>query len=202
MASLWPSVLFNGQRSQVCQDMVLPHTTPGCLLGLVVLLNSSFQNRRISNFLPVLERDDPFHFTEEMLKKGNALGQDLFIMVVRGREHWDVLELTVLQALTCLGNSSFSKTHPVPAKTIHRLMSEVCHGLGKEIGQLSASAVSPVPETEMGFNGEQSATVFSTWLFDTLEPGANYPPICARITALVAAREGCRVPEAWQTEGR
>lgn len=79
-------------------------------------------------------------------------------------------------------------------------MSEVCHGLGNEIGQLSASAFSPVPE--MGFNGEQSLTVFSTWLCDTLEPGANHPPICARITALVAGREGCRAPKAWQTEGR
>lgn len=70
------------------------------------------------------------------------------------------------------------------------------------MGQLSASAVSPVPETEMGFNREQSATAFPAWLCDTLEPGANHPPICARVTARLAGREGCRVPEAWQTEGR
>lgn len=81
-------------------------------------------------------------------------------------------------------------------------MSEVRHAQGREMGQLSPSAVFPVPETEMHFNGEQSATVFSTWLCDTLEPGANHVPICARVTARLAGRKGCRVPEAWQTEGR
>lgn len=49
---------------------------------------------------------------------------------------------------------------------------------------------------------ENRVQLFSTWLCDTLEPGANHPPMCARITALLAGKEGCRVPEAWQTEGR
>jgi len=37
------------------------------------------------------------------------------------------------------------------------------------MGQLSASSLSPVPETELNFNGEQSATVLSTQLCDILE---------------------------------
>lgn len=72
-----PSVLFNGQRSQVWQDMVPLHTTetPGCLLGLVVLLSSSSQDRGISNFPPALGRDDPFN-CRNAVKKGDDLGQD------------------------------------------------------------------------------------------------------------------------------
>lgn len=49
---------------------------------------------------------------------------------------------------------------------------------------------------------ENRVQLFSTWLCDTLEPGTNHPPMCARITALLAGKEDCRVPEAWQTEGR
>lgn len=44
------------------------------------------------------------------------------------------------------------------------------------MGQLSASATSPVPETELVFNGEQSTTVLSTRLCDILEPGAIICP--------------------------
>lgn len=80
---------------------------------------------------------------------------------------------------------------PCQKTVVHGLMSEVCHALGREMGQLSASALSPVPETELGFNGEQGVTVLPAWLCHILEPGANHLPICAGITALPA---GCPRP--------
>lgn len=90
----------------------------GCLLKLVVFLSSS-QDRGISIFPTVLGRDDPFPC-------GNAAKKVMLWASTfnggREREHWDALELTVLQALTCLGNYSFSKTHPVPA-----LLSKQCN---------------------------------------------------------------------------
>lgn len=117
MASLGLSVLFNSQISQVWQDMVPLHITeaPGCLLELVVLLSSSSQDRGISNFSPVLGRDDPFN-CRNVVKKVMLWARTF--NGGRGREHWDALELTVLQALTFSGNSSLSKTHPVPVKTV------------------------------------------------------------------------------------
>lgn len=70
------------------------------------------------------------------------------------------------------------------------------------MGQLWASAVSPVPVTELGFNGEQSMTVLSARLCGILKPRANNLSVCAGITALPVGREDRRVPEAWQMEGR
>lgn len=149
----------------------------------------------------MLGRDDPCHCRNDAKKVmlwARAFNGG------RGREHWDVLELNSPPSIDLFGKFQPFQDPPSPCQNsaVHGLMSEVCHGQGREMGQLSASAVSPVPETEMGFNGEQSATAFPTWLCDTLEPGANHPPICARVTARLAGREGCRVPEAWQTEGR
>lgn len=81
-------------------------------------------------------------------------------------------------------------------------MSEVCHALGMEMGRLWAPAVSPVSVTELGFNGEQNTTVLSPQLCNILKPRANRLSVCAGKTALPVGREGGRVPEAWQMEGR
>lgn len=65
MASLGPSVLFDGQRSQVWQDMVSPQTTeaPGFLLGL----SSSSQDRGFQTFPQCW--GEMTHVTVEMLQK-------------------------------------------------------------------------------------------------------------------------------------